>query len=502
MVPPMPIRNTTTQYQNTASFKGFKRNGPVARTLKQFDQKLTAAVADAMALENSPLNDADKETRAEELRKKALPDEREFEKKLAKAYRQEYGQTIPEKYLKQTARSIKNLLERVRFYTYSPNIITVADYAPPAANKPGGKKFTELDNKSWASISEPGDERYPGWYQSTTKNEDIITWLNESGPDALRGSTERPVEPAGDERPTTHSHPIKKRGRFLESGETPSKRQSLSPSEHVDTSASERSIKSPFLQVGTSEPESAGTSSPAYSHDLTEWPLEEHNLFSNVPTPSYTGLFSDDDLSMPVPRPTTQSDSPGISRAPTPGLNFYDELVHALKAEPRSTDDIVHYFQLAHEGRPEQKARALFRLSRDLEQGKDIDMDRYLHHPYSTLPGSGRSSRAQSPVQVFNLPMHHSDGEEGVPAATEARGRQASKAKIIEPREESRQRMMDEFRQIERSGIGQNPLNDIRFPFYNRKRLPSGNPPPRTRPKGEVPGITIRQWLLHSIDAS
>lgn len=501
MVPYMPIQNTTTQSPNTASFKGFKRNGPVARTLKEFDKKLTESVKDILKLENSPLNSANKAERAEDLRKKALPDEREFEKKLAKAYRQEYGQAIPGKYAKQAARSIKNLLERVRFYTYSPNIIPVADYAPPAANKPGGKKFTELDNKSWASISEPGDERYPGWYQSTTKNEDIMTWLNESDADVLPSVIGPSGALVGDEGQISRNRQSQKRGHFLEPDETPSKRRSLSSCKTLDTSASERSTKSPFLQVGTSEPESAGMSSPAYSHDLTDWPLGEHNLFSNIPTPRYTGLLDDDDLGIPILPFATQPDAPWISRAPTPGLNFYDELVQALRAEPRSTNDIVHYFLLAHQGRPEQKARALFRLSRDLDQGKDIDVDRYLHLPYSSSQGSGSSSRAHSPEQVFNRPVDNLDTAEGTPTTPETRGRQATKAKIIEPRKESRQRMVDEFRQLENSGLGDNQLNDIRFPFYNRKRLISGNPPPRSKPKGEIPGIVIRQWLHQPIDS-
>lgn len=482
----MPLTVPTHSKTNNRP-NGFNRQGQVARVLKEFDQTLSMSVQDTLKLERTHLSRhlsrKEKEEKETELRKQALPNEAEFEYKLAKAYRKDYGQPIPSRYLKQVVRSVKNMLERVRFYTYSPAFIPIADYAPPITNKPAGKKFTELENKSWASISEPGDERYPGWHQSTTAHDDIAEWLEETTP----CPSEKNEDVSESESNRT------KRNHSQDSLQSARKRPSLSPLEADEDGPSDNSEHTHFRPfIGSPDAEESVASFSRLFMDQ-----DDLNDYPSAPTPQAFPLSPLDEPYVALSRYAFQNETSAlqVSRAPTPGLDFREALIEAVNKQPRSTHDIVHYFNLAHQGRPEQKARALFRLGKAFEQGREIDIDQYLSAENAPeYPDSGPPSRCESPVQVFNTSIDDTDDE-----TQENRGRSSSGEygyKKHEPREESRQRMIQEFQQVQSSGLGDTQLNDLRFPFYNRKRLPlTGKPTPRVKPQGEIPGREIRKWV-------
>lgn len=402
-------------------FKGFNRRGQVNKVLQDFDNQLERSIRDDLALRSGHLKKSRREELKTELRKGALPNEPEFEEKLAKAYRKDYEQKIPEKHLKQAVRCIKNMLERVRFYGYSPGVVTISDYAPPLKDQQGGKKFTELENKSWASISEPDDERESDWYQSTTPEKDIIHWLREVDEDTnttVRAASRlkrnnaalesQSMSPPGKHRATSldalPTHPDKKSRKTSreQSSELPGSPamdtivvRDQSPAKEPFDTTDHPFDKTPYHAEWDQSPESTSSDTgkdKAHEERLSPFDTEEEMGFINAPTPR--GYTSPSPHLPAFDWPPLRFDSPvpsrWQSRVPTPGLDHRKELNEALQKSPMPISDITHYFNLAHQGTKGESGRALFRLSRDIAHGKKIHIDQY-------LTGSGPSSRQASP---------------------------------------------------------------------------------------------------------
>lgn len=412
-----PISINSSRINSSAlMFKGFNRRGQVNKVLRDFDKQLDHSIQDELALRGSHLEESEQEELETELRKQALPNELEFEKRLSEAYRKDYEKNIPEKYLKQAVRCIKNMLERVRFYGYSPSTVHVKDYAPPFDDETGGRKFTELENKSWASISEPDDERYPGWHQSTTPEEDIIRWLQE--PDEATDTTEQVVSrlkrtdvaqektAPGKHRATSldalPTHPNKKSR--AHSGKMSSEDSNSSvmdttvardqspakePINTTDHPSHQTPHRSEWSQYPGSMSDQAGKDA-ADEQQMSPFGTEEKMGLLSAPTPGRAISPGLPAYNWKAPRFVFPVPSRWQSRVPTPGLDHREELNEALQKTPPSVSDIAHYFNLAHQGTKGERARALFRLSRDIAHDKNIDIDQY-------LTGSGPSSRQASP---------------------------------------------------------------------------------------------------------
>lgn len=418
----MSPRTTINTFGLQAQFapKGFKAGGRVDRELTAFDRELTQFAQEqvALQLQGKSVSKRKREELEQEYRKQALSNEKRFEARLAKAYRHDYGGKIPTEYLKQAVRAVKNMLERVRFYTYSIQAIPITDYAPPLAGQDGGKKFTELENKSWASISEPGDSREEGWHQSDTADEEIIRNLQKADVVALAEvSADRPDEPA-----------VKKDNL----AKKPKKKGNLLPQKHKEHSTSffSKALKRPKVEPkalapcdipieSVEDPHSAGQTSGdeldnqpkegfTKVHLGSPWQekhegeIKRESVERLLPPDAFDGV----EFSAPTPAayvsppnrtpmawefPVELSPSPPPhweSRAPTPGLDPREELKKAI--ESGSIDDITHYLNQAHPGTVGQRSRATFRLGRDMTQGKEIQVDLYLQ-------GSGPTSRVASP---------------------------------------------------------------------------------------------------------